>query len=327
MTDKITKKRKRPTVKKKSSAKTGKKFYYEVSSEGVRKRVYVRKISDSPRKKSLYSKFSSETSKFLKREGVSWKEFGQTYPQAISYLWNKTKDTYKEDSDGLQYAVNNIEESFFSIVSVYDDFSKRIEYLDDIDGLSWWELSDKLGDIQFSSSDNVIFSLQGDFGGLIPIDGLDLRVSLNVSKLGNELSSKITTRNMSSSERESLRNMGVPNSSDLHVSVQYDYDSGSDSLNAIISIPDLPKYLNYHFNGIRPSEQDVTVLPERTESVEDFIEVEVEDSSISSDSEISAQIELERQKQKTIDKELELIRELKELGLSKEQIRKRLGYE
>ena len=42
---------------------------------------------------------------------------------------------------------------------------------------------------------------------------------------------------------------------------------------------------------------------------------------------IELEIELEREKQKTIDKELEFIRELKELGLSKEQIRKRLGYE
>lgn len=327
MADKNRKKSKRPPKKKKSST-NGRKYYYKVSSEGVRKRVYVRKQSDKPRKKSLYSKFSSETSKFLKREGVSWSEFGETYPQAISYLWNKSKDTYKDNKEGLQYAVDNIEESFFTIVSNYDDFSKRIEYIDDIDGLSWWDLADKLGDINFSSNDNVIFSLQGDFGGLIPIDGLDLRTFFNVSKLGNELSSKITTRNMSSSERDSVRNMGIPNSSDLHVSVEYDYDSDSDSLNAIISIPDLPKYLNYHFHGLKPGEEveqkEVKQKDIESTLAENDDYVGKEDVSVS---EKSLQIELEREKQKTIDKELELIRELKELGVSKEQIRKRLGYE
>lgn len=327
MAEKNRNKSKRPTSRKKKSSAPARKYYYKVSSEGVRKRVYVRKQSDKPRKKSLYSKFSSETSKFLKREGVSWREFGETYPKAISYLWNKSKDTYKDNKEGLQYAVDNIDQSFFSIVSNYDDFSKRIEYIDDIDGLSWWDLADKLQDINFSSNDNVVFSLPGDFGGLISVDGLDLRTFFNVSKLGNELSSKITTRNMSSSERDSMRNMGIPNSSDLHVSVQYDYDTDSDSLNAIISIPDLPKYLNYHFHGLKPGEEVEYEVKQKHVEI-DFVESDyLEEEEDVSVSEMSAQIELEREKQKTIDKELELIRELKELGVSKEQIRKRLGYE
>lgn len=279
--------------------------------DGVRKRVYRTSYKAvSSRKKSLYSKFSSNVSEYLKQEGLSWREFGDSYPRVISGFWSEAKATFKSESE-LIYAIENIESSFRSFIPNVQSSSERVELLDSIDGSNWWNFSDELREISFGLKDTVTFKLNSR---VVNLDGIDLTLSSNVLKVYNELTSKITTKNMSSSDRERMTSMGVPNSSDMFVSVKYNYDAENDVLNAEISIDNLDKYLNYHYTGSVGGEYVPVDNNKSKKSIDESV------------SDYDKEIELLKLRDSVLDKEFELIKMYKSIGLTDEQIKKRLGF-
>jgi hypothetical protein len=265
----------------------------------------------------LYSKFSSNVSSFLKQEGVHWSEFGSTYPQAISYLWSSAKETY-DTEEGLRFAVENIEDSFGSISSDYDIISERFEDLDSVGGLNWWEMNE-INSVRFKGNDNVEFYIDNDYREKY-FDNKDFNLtkSSDVNELMDYLSRLITSRNTNADERKALKKVGVPSSSDIFIHVTSEYDEDSDTLNAVVTLPDLPKYLDYEYLGIVPSSTDDVDGKEEVKTVKkEEIKKEVGD----------ADIELERMRLETeqLKSKENILKMAKELGLEGDPLKKFLG--
>lgn len=292
------------TTKRKKKSPNNRKYFYEVKN-GLRKRVYLRNKSGNPRKVSTYNVFQKNLSTFLKYEGIDYHQFGSNYSETVSILWSKTKENYQGSE--LVYASNNIEDIFVSITGSGNVISSRVEDLDDLDGVNWWELEESLSEINFTANDSIVFDFPEGYKDLIPED-LDLRNKLSISKLGNALSGLIKSRNMNSEERSVLASNGIPSSSDIFVTVEYDYDEVSDKITAKVKLPELPKYLDYEYKGIRNT--SVKPLPFREVS-----SVEPESIGTVKTKEVDS-------KQKYYETQLELIKELKSLGMSNEEIKK-----
>lgn len=148
--------------KRKKEREISRNFYYK-RVDGVKKKVFRRKLFNNPskaRKESLYNRFQSNVSSYLKDNKLDWRDYGVTYQSAISKLWGQAKFTYT-DSFSLTYAIENIGE----FMQPLSDSTRRkdLDSLEQMDDIRWWEIRDNLGTIGFKKGDTFDLGIPEEY--------------------------------------------------------------------------------------------------------------------------------------------------------------------